>query len=130
MKFKHRRYLHEAIFRELDRVFTELHIETVRPDEQPPGSQPDALLSIQDKDDLLPFDYVKNEQGCIFIGEKGFFEVVSVALCKVETPIVFSDAWMKVIDDPLIFKSLILVVPEAVPIQPERYISLWDNDLS
>jgi hypothetical protein len=130
MKFKLIRYLHKAIFRKLDPVFAQLHVETVRPREQPLRSQFDSLLSIQHKDDLLPLDHVKNEQGRIFIGEKGFFDVVSVALCKVEASIVFFYTRMKVIDDPLFFKSLIFVVPEAVLIQPEGYFFLGDNDLS
>jgi hypothetical protein len=46
VKFQHVRYLHEAVFRELDRVFTEQHVEIVPSGEQPFRFQFDSLLGI------------------------------------------------------------------------------------
>jgi hypothetical protein len=79
---------------------------------------------------LLPLDHVKNEQGRIFEVKIGFFEMVAVALCKVKASGILLYAGMKVIDDPLILKSLILVVPEALSVQPERYFSFGNDDFS
>jgi hypothetical protein len=130
VKFQQVRYLHEAVFRELDRVFTEQHVKIVPSGEQPFRFQFDSLLGIQDKNDLLPLDHVKNEQGRIFGVKIGFFEMVAVALCKVKASGIFLYARMKVIDDLLILEFLVLVVPEAVPVQPERYFSFGNDDFS